>query len=776
MGQSHGRFARALVEQRQRLGLTQEALAAMTGLSARRISELESGRVARPRKSTVTLLADAFGLQGADRDRFRQQAEGLAGEPTPPSAVAQLPADLPVFVGRNDELTQLDALLATARPAPTAVPVATVCGTPGVGKTALAVHWGHRVVDHFPDGQLYVDLRGFDSRSRVVGPAEAVRDFLGALGVAPDRVPQRPEAQAALYRSLLAGRRMLVLLDNARDADQVRPLLPGSPGCLVLVTSRNQLAGLVAVVGAHPLTLDLLSATDARELLARRLGAGRVDTEPAAVDRIIRACAGLPLALAVVAARARQTRFPLAVLAAELERVDERLDALDAGDSATRIRAVFSWSYLALPPPTARLFRLLGLHPGPDLAAAAAASLAGVPVTTARQILAELVRANLLTEHSPGRYACHDLLRAYAADLTRDTDPEEARRAATARLLDHYVRTAGAADRLLYPQRDPPPRDLPPIVDGAQLTDLADERAATDWLTAEHASLLAVTRATGGGHDARFWALAWALDTFLHRCGRWPDLQTIWRAALRAAYRLGDHPRQAVAHRCLAHTQIRLGRLREAQAHLRRALNLYTRMGDRAGEAAARNNLAYLCDRQGHPDEALRHAQWAVVLYGTIGNRPRLAHALNNVGWYHARLGDHAQALDYCWRAVHLHRESGDRSGEANAWDSLGYAHQHLDQHVDAEACYRRAIALFHALHDQYHLAVVHTHLGDMYHAAGDPGAARAAWEEACAIFTELDHPEAATVRARLRGSQPTLRPRLGADRASGTGHRRDEP
>ncbi len=334
-----------------------------------------------------------------------------SGTPVP----RQLPAYTSNFVGRAAELRELTGLLdaaahgaeasGQARTAGTVV-ISAIGGTAGIGKTALALHWAHRVADRFPDGQLYVNLRGFDPAGSPVQPAAAIRGFLDAFEVDPGRIPVSLEAQVALYRSLIVGRRVLVVLDNARDADQVRPLLPGSETCIVTVTSRSQLSGLVAQRGARPLTLGLLTVAEARELLARGLGPDRVTRESAAVDELIGLCAKLPLALSVVAARAAtQPGFPLAVLADELRDARRRLDALDAGDLTTNVRAVFSWSYQYLDASAARMFRLLSLHPGPDISLPAAASLAGIPPRQARAALAALTRAHLVTEHVPGRFA-----------------------------------------------------------------------------------------------------------------------------------------------------------------------------------------------------------------------------------------------------------------------------------------------------------------------------------------------------------------------------------
>src|SRR5262249_40894759 len=460
---------------------------------------------------------------------------GAAGEGR--GVPRQLPKAPVAFTGRVRELDRLnEALTAVLDPAEPAdervgvVVISAIAGTAGVGKTALAVHWAHQVADRFPDGQLYVNLRGFDQVGAVMGYAEAGRGFRDALGVPVAGIPVGVDAQAALYRSVLAGRRMLVVLDNARDPGQVRPLLPAAPGCLVLVTSRNQLCGLVAADGARLLTLDLLTRAEARTLLARRLGPDRTAAEPDAVEEIITRCARLPLALAVVAARAAtHPRFPLHALTADLRGVHDRLDALDGGDLATDVRAVFSWSYQALGGGAARLFRLLGLHPGPDISTPApvtpppaAASLAARPAPGARALLAELARANLVVEHAPGRHTSHDLLRVYASQLAQTIDSDGERRAATGRMLDHYLHTAYAADRMLYPARDP--IMLAPLRPGVTPEQPADHQQALAWFTAEHPALLAAVEYAGAtGWDTHTWQLAWTLWTFLHWQGHWHD-------------------------------------------------------------------------------------------------------------------------------------------------------------------------------------------------------------------------------------------------------------
>lgn len=382
------------------------------------------------------ILADQLGTDpGPELRQLHQRilATGLTPAAVPPgddsletgrpafSVHATVPRQLPVpvrhFTGREDELRALDALLDQAAGSAGTVAVAAISGTAGVGKTALAVHWAHRVAGHFPDGQLYANLRGFDRGGPPVPAATVIRDFLDALNVPPDRLPATATAQAGLFRSLLAGKRVLIILDNARGAEQARPLMPGAPGCLAVVTSRARLTSLAAVEGARLLTLDVLSVPESRELLSRHLDKDRTAAEPDAVDELIESCARLPLALSITAARAAdQPRFSLAALAEDLRDASRRLDMLDAWGAASSVRAMFSWSWQQLTDPAKRMFRLLGMHPGPDITARAAASLAGLPPGQAHQALHELAGAHLIAERVPGRYAFHDLLRAYAAE------------------------------------------------------------------------------------------------------------------------------------------------------------------------------------------------------------------------------------------------------------------------------------------------------------------------------------------------------------------------
>ena len=663
----------------------------------------------------------------------------------------QLPAAAAGFTGRAAELDALTRILDQAgAEAPGTVVISAIGGTAGVGKTALAVYWAHQAAGRFPDGQLHVNLRGFGPSDIPVAPDAAVRGFLDGLGVPPERIPVGPDAQAGLYRSLVADRRMLIVLDNARDEAQVRPLLPASPGCLVLVTSRNQLSGLAAADGARMLSLDVLAHEEAVQLLTARLGPGRVGAEPGAVDEIASLCAHLPLALAVAAARAAvRPGFPLAALAAELRDAAGRLDALDAGDPAASVRAVFSWSYQQLSPDAARMFRLLGLHPGPDIAVPAAASLAATGQAQARRLLDELARAHLIAEHVPGRYSFHDLLRAYAADRARDTDPKPDRAAAVGRVLDHYLHTASRAALALNPAREP--ITLAAASPGTIAGQITGPRQALAWFEAEHQVLLAaVTLAGHSGFDAHAWQLPWAMMPFLDNSGHWQEWAATQHTALAAATRAGDAAGQATSGRLLAAACTELGDYDQAAAHYDSSLRLYRQLGNRHGEAKTHQSLSRLAEYQCRYTDALGHAQQELRLYQAVGDKAGEAGALNNVGWCYGLLGDYQQARAFCRQAVARCAETGNRRFEGHAWDSLGYAEHQLGNLGEAAACYQRAIGIAREHGDRWDEAATLTHLGDTRHAAGDLPQAREAWQQALAIFDDIQHPDADKVRAKL--------------------------
>ncbi|MGH8791516.1 MAG: tetratricopeptide repeat protein, partial [Stackebrandtia sp.] len=671
--------------------------------------------------------------------------------PRPPRP-AQLPADIAGFVGRDAYLDQLDRIMVEGHdPSSTAAVIVALAGDAGVGKSTLAMHWAHRVADKFTDGQLYADLRGFDPSGEAANPAETVREFLDALGVSPERVPAGVQAQAALYRSLLAERRMLIVLDNARDVDQVRILLPGAPACLALVTSRNRIPGLLVADAARPLTLDLMGDAEARELLSLRIGADRVLAEPAAVDEIIDVCAGLPLALAVVAARvAARPDFPLAELANQLSRAEHRLDTLSGGDKVTDLRNVFSWSYRALSPDASRLFRLLSLHPGPDVAAPAAASAAGVPIKKVTPLLAELSRLHLIGEHNYHRYAFHDLLRVYADELAHEHDSDDNRHEARRRMLDHYLHSAYAMDLLLIPHRDRV--ELPEPCPGVTPELPTDREHALDWFKAECTALKAsVHRAVDAGFDRHAWQLSLITGTFYDRQGLWRDWLPTQETALRAAQRLGDRTGEAYTCLHLATSHLRLRRIDEAFDLGRRALDIFENVGHQRGAALAHHILGLLLDRQERFRDALVHDWQAHNLYRAVGHRFGQARELNSIGWHHALLGDFRRTLVYCEQAVAIQQDVDDLYGQAASWDSLGFAHHRLGRHRQAITCYQNALDLCHRIDDRYSKAITLGRLGDAYRGAGDLADAHDAWREAVGILDDLGNPEADQIRAKLQ-------------------------
>ncbi len=685
---------------------------------------------------------------GRTAPRPRQApADGNGGAPRDPVRPDLLPTAAPDFTGRAPELRALSA--APARPGQPVV-ITAIGGTAGVGKTALAVHWARQAAAGFPDGQLYVNLRGFGPADPVP-PSEALRGFLDALQVPAAQIPATLDGRHALYRSLLAGKRVLVLLDNARDSAQVRPLLPATPTAVVLITSRAELASLVVSDGARQISLDVLTDADAHQLIADRIGPARLAAEPDAVRDLIALCARLPLALAITAARAvAHPRFTLAALAAELRDAKGRLDVLSTGEDATDVRAVFSWSYQNLQPPAARMFRQLGLHPGPDISAPAAASLAGLPLAETRRLLRELTRGHLLAEPSPGRYAFHDLLRAYAAERAAAEDADADRRAAIHRVLDHYLYTAHAGAVVINTARGT--ISLPPAQPGTAPERFDDHVQALAWFGAEHHVLLAaVTLAADNGFDVHAWQLPWTLVDYLEFHRMWHDMAAIHDAALAAAERLGDVAAQASMHRFLGRPLLRLRAWDDARAHLTRSLALYQEIGDTVGQARVHLSLGKAMQRMGRLGEALGHARQALALFERAGHRPGQARALNNVGWYHALLGDHHHALLRSRQALGLQRDLGDRCGEANTWDTLGYSHHHLGQHAKSARCYRQAIAMFADMGSRSGEAEVLTHLGDVHSAAGRRQAAIAVWRQALDILDELDDPDADELRAKLR-------------------------
>ena len=743
------RLAGQLMLALYRSGRQAEALDAYHRLAGKLVDELgidPSAEVARLHEAILrqdrALDLDLATVHEQGQDS--PPAAGRADEPAPRAAhvkPAQLPLDVPGFSGRAAELARLHALLPSGGPASGArtVMISAIGGMAGVGKTALAVRFARQVAERFPDGQLHVNLRGFGPSGPPTAPGDALRGFLTALGVPGESIPADADDQAALYRSLLADKQMLVLLDNACDAAQVRPLLPGSPGCLVIVTSRSQLTGLVVAEGARPLALGVLTREEARDLLARRLGPGQLDNEPAAADELASLCAGLPLALAIVAARAAaRPGLALADLAAELRDALSRLDALDTGDPATDLRAVFSWSCRQLRPAAARMFRLLGLHPGPDVTAHAAASLAAIPVQDTPALLAELARSHLLTEHAPGRYAFHDLLRAYAADLATAPDAADDPRDALGRLIDCYLATAAVAMDLLHPaEAHRRPRIPPPQTPTAGL---ASAPAALAWLDAERPTLLAVTAHAAAhgwpGHAVRFSA---TLARYLIDGGHYAEGLAMHTDACRAARLTADHGGQARALRDIGTMYWRLGRCGEASEHFLQALRLCRHIGDGLGEARALDNLAVAEWHLGRTRLAVGHQEQALALFRQLGDGVGESITLLNLGDGLCRLGRYHEAADHLRQSLTLAREKGDRNSEAYALANLGDVEYHLASPHRAIRHYQQATAIFREMGHRAGEAIVLTGLGTVHNGLGQHERARQCHQQALSMFRDLE-------------------------------------
>ena len=697
-----------------------------------------------------------------------QHASALP-EPRPSSGAAgpvQLPHDMADFTGREVEFGKLDAMLA-ASARNDSVMIAAIAGAPGVGKTTLAVQWAHRVMHEFPDGQLYVNLRGFDPTGTAMSPPEAIRAFLDALAIPRERLPVSLDAQAALYRTSIAGSRMLIVLDNAADANQVRPLLPGSRGCAVIVTSRNQLTGLVAHDGAQALTVDLLTDAESRQFLRSRLGADRVNREPESVAHIVDLCARLPLALSVVAARAAvaSPRLPLSALAAELREAHAGLDMFESDDDVTNVRAVFSWSYRQLPEPAQHMFRLVGWHPGPDISVAAAASLIGATDGQGRRILRQLAGAHLVEESSPGRFVFHDLLRAYAGEQTRSIDAEPDRMAATRRALDHYLHSASAAAEMLDPH---PPDDVsrPLVGSDVTITHFRDVDHALQWCSTEHGTLLAMLRhAMVHRFDEHLWRLSVALVPYFDFHGHWRDFVTTQRWAVEAAGRLGDTLALAVTHRLMGVAHGRIGAWSEGQQQLQLALSRYEELDNGVGQAHAHRNLASICDMRGDYREGLEHSAKALLLFTEADDLLGEGKALNAVGWFRALLGDAESGRASCEQAFALQQAVGDRSGEAETSDSLGFIYRSIGDNTRSVTAYRHAFDLYSSFGDSFNQATCLSHLGNTYHGMSEFGLAAETWTQAAAIFDELDPAEARSIRLKLSGLSASAQGSLTAQR-----------
>jgi tetratricopeptide (TPR) repeat protein/transcriptional regulator with XRE-family HTH domain len=789
-------FGRAIVVHRLRLGLTQEGLADKAGLSARGLRDLEAGRVRTPRMSSVVSLAEALDLHDDERERFflAAYAETAAG-PTAAGATAswepprQLPADVRAFTGRQRELAVLEELLTaggTAAGSPLAI--VAVTGTAGVGKTGLVVHWAHAVRDRFPDGQLYLDLRGHDT-DQPLAPAEALARLLVSLGVREQDIPIDVEERAGRYRMAVADRRALIVLDNAVSAEQVRLLLPSSGSCAVLVTSRDYLAGLVAVHGAHRIDLDLLPQADALLLLRRLIGV-RAEAEPVAAAALVRQCARLPLALRVAAELvSRRPPRSLADLVGELTEHRQRLDLLDAGGySRADVTTVFSWSLQHLPATAVRAFRLLGLHPGSDFDVHAAAAVTGTPPRQIGSTLELLARANLVQARATGRYGMHDLLRAYASGLAAANADADSPEAALERLLDHYLAAAAAAMDGLFPA-ERHRRPLPPGPPTA-LPELDGPQAARAWLDGERVTLVEIAR-YAATHDRASHAVRLSTTLFRYLAsGHYSDGLVIHEHARLAAGAAGDRCGEGHALLGLIDAYVALGRRQTAAELAERALSLFRQAADRSGEERARYSLGMIDWMSGRYDRALEHAASALAvarevdaigeakahtLFGLIalsrsrlgdaqacfeasatlyrrrGDRSGLAYTLHNLGVVEKERHRHRQAAELQQRALVLFQQLGDRAGQAMSLEGLAAAHAGLDEPDQAVDALERALSMARDIGDRRTEPAALNRLGEVVHRAGSHLEAVAHHTAAADVAHDVDAPfEEARARAGL--------------------------
>ncbi|WP_433260115.1 BTAD domain-containing putative transcriptional regulator [Actinosynnema sp. CS-041913] len=688
------------------------------------------GDAAQAFANARAVLRDELGADpGPELRRLHEQI--LRGEGGSGVVPRQLPPAPAAFTGRAAELAEL-----AVAPAARTTVISAIGGLGGIGKTSLALHWAHRNLDRYPDGQLFVDLNGFDPGGEPMPPEVAVRGFLEALGVKPNTVPVDPHAQAALYRSLVADKRMLIVLDNARDSAHVRSLLPGSPGCTVLITSRDRMHGLATTHGGRTLHLGTLSDREARDLVVSRLGAHRVDREPGAVAEILACCAGVPLALGIVAGRAAaHPDFPLAALAAELR--DARMAALDTGDPATDLAAVLSCSHAALSPDQARAFELLGQAPGPDIGLAATAGLLGLAATEARKVLRGLEQVSLVDEHRPGRYRMHDLVRLHVSERAA---PD---RAARRRLVDFYLHTAFAARRRLNPDSEPVAPEPAAASCNAGSTP-PDKPTAMSWFDREHANLLAVQElaAAEGWHTA-VWQLAWTMYSYHYHLGRFADELAVWQRGLAAAEQAGDPAARGLAHRSLGHACGRLSRQDEALDHLTRALARYGDAGDVRGQAHTHEVLAAHWEQRGDIRRALDEATRARHFLRGLGNPLMEAHSLNAMAWYESNLGDHTTARAHAEEALTLFRRQRSHAA-GDTLDTLGFIALRTGRHNEAVGYFHEALALHRDSRNVHQEAGTLDRLGQVRRELGDHALARENWRQALELYEQQGRKAAA--------------------------------
>jgi tetratricopeptide (TPR) repeat protein/transcriptional regulator with XRE-family HTH domain len=727
-------FAGLLRRLRAEAGLTQEELAEAAGVGGRTVSDLERGVALTARKETARLLADALSLQGAARASFEAAARGRPPVPASSAATRTLPRDIASFTGREPELRQLTGAVTGAGSPGGVVSIHAIGGMAGIGKTALAVHAAHRLASRFPGGQIFLPLHGHTPGHPPVVPEDALASLLLTTGVPAMQIPPGLEARMALWRDRLAGKQLLLVLDDAASSEQVRPLLPGGGGSLVLVTSRRHLS---ALEDATAVSLDTLPPGEAARLLVRLSGRTGLSPDDPAVAEIIGLCGLLPLAIGMVARQLHHhPAWTVAGRAAELASARDRLELMATENLS--VAAAFNLSYEDLTEDQQRLFRRLGLHPGADIDAYAVAALDGTGLPAVRRGLEALYEHYLIAEPTHGRYRLHDLIRAHARVLAHTLEPDGDRGQATTRLLDYYQHTAARADALIADR----PRPGPVPADGttpATLPALAGPEQALAWARAERASLLAcLDYATRVGQHARIIALTSGLAGLLRSDGPWADAITRHTASVQAARHLGDRVGQANALNDLGVVRRQTGEYPAAARALEQALDIYRDLGDRLGQANAHSDLGVVRRMTGDYQAAAQAQELALSIYRDLGDRQGQANALNGLGKVRRHTGDYQAAAQAQELALSIYRDLGDRFGQANALLFLGAVRGQMDDYPAAAQALEQALGIYRDLGDRQGQANALNFLGDVRQMTGDYLAAAQLQEQALGIFRDL--------------------------------------
>ena len=719
---------------RTEAGLTQEDLAEMAGLSARSISDLERGIYQTARKETARLLADALGLADVARMEFEALARGrsLADSVSGGGAAATrtLPRDIVMFTGRDDELRQVVGAAGAGQ----VVGIHAIGGMAGVGKTAFAVHAAHRLAAQYPDGQIFLPLHGHTPGQRPVDPAEALASLLLTAGVAARQIPPGLEARMGLWRHHLADKRILLLLDDAASSEQVRPLLPGASGCPVLITSRRH---LVALEDAHAISLDTLPPGEAAMLFIRLAARPELDPGDPAVAEVVRLCGHLPLAIGLLGRQLHHhPAWTTAHLAADLRTEQDRLRLMAAENLS--VAAAFDLSYQELSAAPQRLFRLLGLHPGADIDAYAAAALADTGLTAARQDLAALYDHHLLTEPARGRYRLHDLIREHARALA-DADTQADRDAAMGRLLDYYLHTARTADQHLA--RRTPATPAVTVGRPAHSPDILETADAIAWISAERLNLHAIEN-YAASHDLPGHAIAIpsAMHGFLRTQGHWDQALWMHRTALVVARQTGDSLGEAGSLTDMGDMQFMTGDYPGATTSLTRALEISRRSGYRLGEAQALRCLAFVQYETGENHAATASLASALEGFRELADRFEEASTLGSLAVVQQAIGDYPTAIENQSLALALHRELGNRFGEAQALNFLGAVQHAAGEYLAAVQNQTLALALQRDLGNRFGEANALNHLGLAQQATGDYPAAAVSQRQALCLYRDLGH------------------------------------